>query len=167
MTSAFIPLCRCLTKFTNLGRQPNFVKIYHIASRLTESKAFVKSMKTMYNGLCCSLHFSCNCLKVNTMSVLLLPLWNVIWKPHWDSEKSSSAVVSTSLFKRKIILGKILLAVDNNEIPCQFPQSLLSPFLLEIVISWASSRSFGIISVSQMCKITLTISSVKVSPPLL
>ena len=122
MTSAFIPSCRCLTKCTNLGGQPNFVKIFHIASRLTESKAFVKSIKTMYNGLCCSLHVSCNCLGVNTMSVVLLPLR----KPHWDSERVSSAIDSTSLFKR--ILDKTLPAVDNNEIPLQFPQSLCHPF---------------------------------------
>ena len=56
------------------------------------------------------------------MFVVLLPLW----KPHWDSERIFSAIESTSLFKR--ILDKALPAVDNNEIPRQFSQSLLSPF---------------------------------------
>ena len=52
------------------------------------------------------------------MSVVLLPLW----KPHWDSERVSSAIDSTSLFKRT--LDKTLPAVDNNEIPRQFPRFL-------------------------------------------
>ena len=125
MTSAFITSCRCLTRFTNLGGQPTFVKIFHIASRLTESKAFVKSIKATYSGLCCFLHFSCNCLRVNAMSMVLL----LLRKPHWDSERVSSAIDCTSLFKR--ILDKTLPAVDNNEIPRQFPQSLLSLFLVD------------------------------------
>ena len=37
-------------------------------SLLTRSNALMRSMKAMYNGICCSLHVSCSCRRETTMS---------------------------------------------------------------------------------------------------
>jgi len=41
----------------------------------TESNAFVRSTKTAYSSRCCSRHFSCSCLAVNIISMVLRPAW--------------------------------------------------------------------------------------------
>ena len=85
LTLAFIPLWRERIRPTNLSGQPNFGEIFQKVDLLTVLKAFDKSMKHLYNGRFCSLHFSCNCqaLKIisnsyldnaDLLSLMLLPL---------------------------------------------------------------------------------------------
>ena len=50
-------------------------------SLLTRSNALVRSMKAMYKGICCSLHFSCNCRREKIMSIVD----RSARKPHCDS----------------------------------------------------------------------------------
>ena len=64
----------------SVGGHPIFFRNLSNPSLLTKSKALVKSMKGMYGGLCCSLHFSYSCFRETTMSIVgLLAL-----KPHCD-----------------------------------------------------------------------------------
>ena len=56
---------------------------------LTMSTALVTSMKTKYNGMFCSIHFSLSCLKAKIMTIgLLLGL-----KPHFASWRFASETV--------------------------------------------------------------------------
>ena len=57
------------TILRSVGGHPIFFRIVNNLSLLTKSKALVRSMKAMYSGLCCSLHFSCSCLREKTMSI--------------------------------------------------------------------------------------------------
>ena len=63
-----------------VGGHPTFFRILNTLSLLTKSKALVRSMKAMYSGLGCSLHFSCSCLRERTMSIVDL----TALKPHCD-----------------------------------------------------------------------------------
>ena len=62
----------------SVGGHPIFFKVLNNPSLLTKSKALVRSMKAMYSGSHCSLHFSCSCLREKTMSIVDLPAL----KPH-------------------------------------------------------------------------------------
>ena len=55
----------------NFGVQPRRASIFHSLTRLTVSKALVRSMKTAYRPMFCSLHFSCICLSTKTMSIAI------------------------------------------------------------------------------------------------
>ena len=61
--------------------QPIFGRIWKRPSLLTRSNAFVRSMKAIYMGICCSLHFSWGWRREKTMSIVDLPAR----KPHCDS----------------------------------------------------------------------------------
>ena len=73
--------CRSLTMLMNFCGHPKRHSRHHRASRLTESKAFVRS--TTFH----SHHFSCSRRATKTMSVVPL----VGLKPHCDSSKTASA----------------------------------------------------------------------------
>ena len=60
------------TMLCSLGGQPIFGRILNRPSRLTRSNAFVRSMKAMYKGVCCSLHFSCSYRSEVAIEVILL-----------------------------------------------------------------------------------------------
>ena len=63
-----------------VGGHPIFFRILNNPSLLTKSKALVTSVEAKYSGLCCSLHFSCSCLREKTISIVDLPAL----KPHCD-----------------------------------------------------------------------------------
>ena len=65
----------------NFGGQPIFGRIWKRLSLLTRLKAFVRSMKATYKGICCSLHFSWSWRREKTVSIVDLPAQ----KPHCDS----------------------------------------------------------------------------------
>lgn len=50
------------------SNHPYFDSFVQIAWRFTESKALIRSMKTIYSGCFCSLHFSRNCPAMKIMS---------------------------------------------------------------------------------------------------
>ena len=56
-------------------------RIWKRPSLLTRSNAFVRSLKAIYRGICCSLHFSWSSRREKTMSIVGLPAR----KPHCDS----------------------------------------------------------------------------------
>ena len=68
------------------GGQPRRVRIFHSPSRLTVSKALVRSTKAAYRPMFYSLHFSCICLSTKIMSAV--PLLDL--NPHWLSSVFSS-----------------------------------------------------------------------------
>ena len=82
----FMELARDGEKFWG---QPRRGMIFHSPSRLTVSKALVRSTKAAYRPMFCSLHFSCICL--NTVRLLDL-------NPHWLSGVFSCAIIGMSLF---------------------------------------------------------------------
>ena len=68
------------TILKRLGGQPIFSNIAHSHSLLTRSKALVRSMKSIYKGTFCSLHFSYGCRTKKIMSVV--ERWDL--NPHCD-----------------------------------------------------------------------------------
>ena len=92
----------------NFGGQPRRARIFHSPSRLTVSKALVKSTKAAYRPTFCSLHFSCNCLSTKIMSGV--PLLDI--NPHWLSGVLSCAIVGMSLFSKT--QAKILSAMESR-----------------------------------------------------
>ena len=54
----------------SFGGQPIRCKMSNRPSQLTMSKAFVRSIKAMKRGLCCSQHFSCSCLREKIISTV-------------------------------------------------------------------------------------------------
>ena len=80
-------------------------------------KALVRSIKAMYNGICCSRHFSCS----------------------WRTEKIISTVDLSALSPRSKYLPTLL----SSDIPLQLLQSLRSPLFLYNVMSLASRISWG------------------------
>ena len=75
----------------NLGRQPRRARIFHSPSRLTVSKALVRSTKIMS----------------------LVPLLDL--NPHWPSGVFSCAIIRMSLFSKT--RAKILPAIDSRVMP--------------------------------------------------
>ena len=53
-----------------LGGHPIFCRRVERPVRPTKSNALVRSMKAMNKGRLCSRHFSCNCLREKTMSIV-------------------------------------------------------------------------------------------------
>ena len=49
---------KSLTSAVNLHGQPSVARMVHRASLLTVSKALVRSMKTEFKSICCSIYFS-------------------------------------------------------------------------------------------------------------
>ena len=64
-----------------IGTHPIFNNIANSPSLVTRSKALVRSMKAIYKGTFCSLHFSCSCRTQQIMSVVKRSDLN----PHCDS----------------------------------------------------------------------------------
>lgn len=74
------------------------------------SDALVRLIKAMYTSCLCSLHFSCNCVAVNIMSV-------VPQKPHWDLGWISSFSGRSLLKAARLIIFSV---VDRSEMPWSF-----------------------------------------------
>ena len=88
--------------------QPRRAKIFHSPSRLTVSKALVRSVKAAYRPMFCALHFSCICLSTKIMPTVLL-------LAHWLSDVFSCAVVRISLFSKT--RAKISPAMESRAMP--------------------------------------------------
>ena len=67
--------------FCNFGGKPIIGRIWKRPSLPTRLKAFVRSLKAMHRGICCSLHFPWSWRREKTMSIVDLPAR----KPHCDS----------------------------------------------------------------------------------
>ena len=80
-TVPFMSVWKDSIMLCNFGGQPIFGRIWKRSSLLTRSNAFVRSMKAIYRGICCSLHFSWSWRREKTMSIVDLPAR----KPHCDS----------------------------------------------------------------------------------
>ena len=91
--------------------QPGLARIFHSPSGLTVSKALVRSTKTAYRPMFCSLHFSCICLSTKIMSTV--PLLDL--NPHSLSGMFSCAIVGKSLFSKT--RAKILPAMESRVMP--------------------------------------------------
>lgn len=62
LTCAVIPSWELVRTETNLAGHSSFYRIFHKILLFITSKAFVKSIKTWYRFIFCSMHFFCNCL---------------------------------------------------------------------------------------------------------
>ena len=80
-TVPFLSVWKDSIMLCNLGGQPIFGRTLKRPSLLTRSNALVRSMKAIYKGICCSLHFSCNCRREKIMSIVD----RSARKPHCDS----------------------------------------------------------------------------------
>merc|ERR1712096_161117 len=117
------------------GGHPIFNNIANSPSLLTRSKALVRSMKAIYKGTFCSLHFSCSCRTEKIISVVE----RLDLNPHWDSGYTLSA----SFCRRgRTTRAKALPATPRREIPLWLLQSDLVPLFLYKVIL-ASHMSCG------------------------
>ena len=104
-------------------------------SLLTRSKTFVRSIKAMYNGICCSRHFSCswrtgeNHVHSSTqylIKALLCPLMTGSARnPHWDSGIGSRGLVGGSEPCKRRLCPQCSAAIY----PCSMLQLLRSPFV--------------------------------------
>ena len=111
----------------------------------TESNAFVRTTKTAYISRCCSRHFSCSCLAVNIISMVLRP----VPKPHWLS--GNMPISSTCLDSRLgITRPSILPGIDSKEIPRWSLHTERSPFRLKMCTISASLNSCGTDRLFQM-----------------
>ena len=79
-TVPFVSVWKDSIMLCSLGGQPIFGRTLKRPSLLTRSNALVGSMKAMYKGICCSLHFSCNCRMKKIMSIVD----HSARKPHCD-----------------------------------------------------------------------------------
>ena len=122
----------CLTMLMIFSGEPHFDSILQRAWLFTVSKALGRSMNKMSRSRFCSLHFSWMCRPVVIMSIVPRFALN----PHCDCGRTESTMCSRSLLS--ISLARILPAIDSKEMPRWLPQSLLSPFYLEIVTIEAS-----------------------------
>ena len=79
----FMELVEDGEKFGGGGRQSRHTRIFHSPSRLTITKALVRSTekKAAYKPMFCSLYFSCMCLNMKIM--FMVPLLDL--NPHWLS----------------------------------------------------------------------------------
>ena len=69
-TVPFVSVWKDSIMLCSLGGQPIFGRTLKRPCLLTRSNALVRSIKDMYNGICCSMHFYCNCRREKTMSIV-------------------------------------------------------------------------------------------------
>ena len=94
----------------SLGEQPISGKTLKRPSLLIRSNDLVRSLKAMYMGICCSLHFSCNCRTEKTMSTVD----RLARKPHCESGQIRSA----SFWRRISMTGVYTLSTMlSREMP--------------------------------------------------
>ena len=131
-----------LMMFTNLLGRPYYLKSFQrvILSKL--SKAFPKSTKFMYRGLCHSTHCSTMILSVAMWSVQDLSFLNPACS--FLSCLSRAPWILSSMIRHRTLLG-----MDNSIIPLQFLHSLWLPFLGSLTSS-PVFHSDRISSVSQI-----------------
>lgn len=86
-TVPFMFLWKDLMIWRSFGGHTLLGRILKRLSLLTRLNALVRSINAINNDCFCSLHFTCNCLSENMMSVVDLPAQ----KPHCDSERTCSA----------------------------------------------------------------------------
>ena len=116
--------------------------IFHKVFLWTLSKAFLKSIKLMNNGMFHSILCSMIFLKVN--------IWSVHPRPFLKPACSSLSLVSiTSSILARMILQKTLLGTDSNVTPLQLSQFCKSPFFGILTIR-PFDQSGGMFSFSQM-----------------
>ena len=127
---------------SSFGGHPILCNSWNRPFLLTRSNAFVRSIKAMYKGMFCSLHFSCSCLTEKIMSTVDLCDLN----PHWDSGYMRSA----SFWSRfRTTLANTFPVMLRSEIPLKLLQSLRSPLFLYRVAIFASLMSWGTVPSSQ------------------
>ena len=123
----FLSVWKYTIMLCSLGGQPIFGRTLKRLSLLTRSNALVRSMKAMYNGICCSPHFSCNCRRETIMSIVD----RSARKPYCDSGQIRSAS-----FWRRISMTRAntLPTMLRREMPLKLLQSFLSPLFLYMVM---------------------------------
>ena len=115
--------CSDFKIFVNFSVQPNFRKSSHRPDLLTMSKAFVRSIKTVYRFLC-DFWFLCTSPAVASGKDHIV---RSAINPHCASGMTSSATVFDSRENR--FLGRIFQAMDFSSVmPRNSPQSDRSPF---------------------------------------
>lgn len=110
LTDSFLAPWEPLRTEINLSEYPSFFKIFHEVFLFTVSKTFIRSVKTSYGSIFCSIHFYCNCLKEMIMSAILLKYL----KTHWVSGKNLSGILLRSLSSRT--LGNTLPTTERRDI---------------------------------------------------
>ena len=80
-TVPFVSVWKYSIMLCSLGGQPIFGGTLNRPSLLTRSNALVRSMKAMYKGIWCSLHFSFNCRREKIISIVE----RLTQEPHCDS----------------------------------------------------------------------------------
>ena len=131
-------------RLTNLVGHPSLDRITQMASLLTASRAFVRSMKTATGSIFCSMHFSCTWRTEKIMSVVLQFGRN----PHWTSGRfSSEMLVMRGL---RMTRARIFPATDRREMPGQLPQSVSLLLFLNRETNVAFLKSLGTSSSFQM-----------------
>ena len=104
----FMELAEDGEKFAGAAKARQY---FHSPSRLTVSKALVRSTKAAYRLMFCSLHFYCICLSTKIMSTVSLLDLN----PHWLSGVFSCAIVWINLFSE--MRAKIVPAMESRVMP--------------------------------------------------
>ena len=66
-TAPFVFVWKDLVMLCNFCGQPIFGRIWKRTSLLTRSNTYMRSMKAIYRGICCSLHFSWSWRREKTM----------------------------------------------------------------------------------------------------
>ena len=103
-------LCSWITMLRNFGKQPRHSMIINSPFLLCQM-LWSGFTNTAYSPLFYSQHFSWSCLRMNTISVVLLLVLN----SHWVSGRWSSAMVGTNLFRST--WARIFSAMENRLIP--------------------------------------------------
>lgn len=153
MTLALVPVWRAQRTDINVGGQPNFVRMLQSNVLYTESNALAKSTKIMYSGVSCSLHFTCNCLAIESTSMVL----RSFRKPHCDSGGASLQICCSCL--ASINLVRTLPAVESREIPRLLPHMAVSAFFLCMPMISASLHCWKTYLVSHTAAIIVHLSS--------
>ena len=125
MTCPCMPLWKDCMILINFSGQPIFLSTCQSPNLFTESKALVRSMKTMYRSRFCSLHFSCICLAAKIMSVVPRPAR----KPHWLSGMML-LMPTWSLRRLSSTRARIFPALESREMPRWLSQQERSPLRL-------------------------------------
>ena len=109
-TVPFVSLWKDSIMLCSLGGQPIFGRTLKRLSLLTRSNALARSMKAMYMGICCSLHFSCNYRREKIMSIVD----RSARKPHCES-----GLIRSASFWRRISMTRAntLPTMLSREIP--------------------------------------------------
>ena len=115
-TVPFVSVWKDSIMLCSLGWQPIFGRTLNRMSLLTRSNAFVRSRKAMYQGICCSLHFSCSCRREKTMSIVDRPAR----KPHCDSGQIRSASFwrPISMTRTNIVPTMLSREMPRSSRPC-------------------------------------------------